>query len=383
MGKLNFIILLIIGGANSRRLRFGWVYCAPVIDREELLSSFVRDLDQALWVALDTEADSLHAYPEKLCLMQLSIPGDDVLVDPLAGMEMTEFFSSLGCKTLIMHGADYDVRLLKMGYGFVPKSIFDTMLAARLLGRRQFGLSHLTKEILGVELEKTSQKANWAKRPLTDKMSEYALNDTRHLQPLAQALKTELEAVGRIEWHAQECDRLIRDNSNINASDPDKEWRIKGSARLDSKSLCVLRGLWHWREKEAKRRNRPPYFVLSPDLMIKISDTSAQGAEIEQWLPKRIPEHRRREIRTCIKDSISCPIDEWPTPHKSPPRKHITSLQKQRFEELQKKRDFHADNLLIDPTIIASRATMVKLACGAEGVLDDVLPWQQELLEVG
>ena len=354
-----------------------------MIDREELLSSFVRDLDQALWVALDTEADSLHAYPEKLCLMQLSIPGDDVLVDPLAGMEMGEFFSSLGCKTLIMHGADYDVRLLKMGHGFVPKSIFDTMLAARLLGRRQFGLSHLTKEILGVELEKTSQKANWAKRPLTDKMSEYALNDTKHLQPLTQALKTELEAVGRIEWHAQECGRLIRDNSNINASDPDMEWRIKGSARLDSKSLCVLRGMWHWREKEAKRRNRPPYFVLSPDLMIKISNASAQGAEIEQWLPKRIPEHRRREIRKCIKDSISCPSDEWPTPHKPPPRKHITSLQKQRFEELQKKRDFHADNLLIDPTIIASRATMVKLACGAEGVLDDVLPWQQELLGVG
>ena len=168
---MNFIILLIIGGANSRRLRFGWVYCAPVIDRDELLSSFVRDLDRAEWVAMDTEADSLHAYPEKLCLMQLSIPGNDVLVDPLAGMDLGEIFSILENKTLIMHGADYDVRLLKMGHDFVPENIFDTMLAARLLGRRQFGLSHLTKEILGVELEKTSQKANWAKRPLTDEMS--------------------------------------------------------------------------------------------------------------------------------------------------------------------------------------------------------------------
>tara|TARA_Y100001934_G_C12284311_1_gene741538 strand:- start:305 stop:1456 length:1152 start_codon:yes stop_codon:yes gene_type:complete len=383
VGKLNFIVLLIIGGANPRRLRFGWFYCAPVIDREELLSSFVRDLNQAEWVAVDTEADSLHAYPEKLCLMQLSIPSDDVLVDPLAGMEMGEFFSSLGTKTLIMHGADYDVRLFKMGCGFVPKSIFDTMLAARLLGRRQFGLSHLTKEILGVELEKTSQKANWAKRPLTDKMSEYALNDTRHLQPLAKALKSELEATGRIEWHSQECDRLIRDNSNINTPDPDKIWRIKGSARLSSQALGVLRELWLWREKEAKRRNRPPYFVLSPDIMIKISDASAQGVEIEQWIPRRVPEHRRREIRKCIKHAISCPSEEWPAPHKPPPRKHITSLQKQRFEDLQKRRDCHADSLSIDPTIIASRATMVKLACGAEGVLNDVLPWQQELLGVG
>ena len=383
MGKLNFIILLIIGGANSRRLRFGWVYCAPVIDRDELLSSFVRDLDRAEWVAMDTEADSLHAYPEKLCLMQLSIPGNDVLVDPLAGMDLGEIFSILENKTLIMHGADYDVRLLKMGHDFVPENIFDTMLAARLLGRRQFGLSHLTKEILGVELEKTSQKANWAKRPLTDEMSEYALNDTRHLQPLAAALKTELEAAGRIEWHSEECDRLVRDNSNISTPDPDKVWRIKGSARLNSKSLGVLRELWLWREKEAKRRNRPPYFVLSPEVMIKISDATAQGAEIEQLLPGRIPEHRRREIRKCIKQAISCPSEEWPSPHKPPPRKHITSIQKQRFEDLQKRRDCHADSLSIDPTIIASRATMVKLACGAEGVLNDVLPWQQELLGVG
>ena len=287
-----------------------------MIDREELLSSFVRDLDQAEWVAVDTEPDSLHAYPEKLCLMQLSIPSDDVLVDPLAGMEMGEFFSSLSAKTLIMHGADYDVRLLKMGCGFGPESIFDTMLAARLLGRRQFGLSHLTKEILGVELEKTSQKANWAKRPLTDKMSEYALNDTKHLQPLAKVLKTELEATGRIEWHSQECDRLIRDNSNINTHDPDKVWRIKGSVRLTSQALGVLRELWLWREKEAKRRNRPPYFVLSPDIMIKISDASAQGVEIEQWVPRRVPEHRRREIRKCIKHAIKHRIKLYKYPNK-------------------------------------------------------------------
>ena len=141
------------------------VNCAAGIDSQEFLSSFVSDLDRAPWVALDTEADSLHAYPEKLCLIQISIPGNDVLVDPLSGMDLKRLFTSLDRHTLLMHGSDYDIRLFKMGHNFVPNAIFDTMLAARIAGRTQFGLSRLVSEILGVELEKTSQKANWAKRP--------------------------------------------------------------------------------------------------------------------------------------------------------------------------------------------------------------------------
>ena len=129
-----------------------------MIDREDLLSAFVADLEEAEWTALDTEADSLHAYPEKLCLIQITIPGQDVLVDPLAQLDLSGLFAALNRHTILMHGADYDVRLFKLGHDFVPNRIFDTMLAARLTGRTSFGLSHLCQEILGVELEKTSQK---------------------------------------------------------------------------------------------------------------------------------------------------------------------------------------------------------------------------------
>ena len=362
--------------ANRKRQ----LYCAPVIDTQERLSSFINDLDEAPWVALDTEADSLHAYPEKLCLVQISIPGKDILVDPLSGMDLEQLFTSLNRHTLLMHGSDYDVRLFKMGHDFTPSAIFDTMLAARLVGRTQFGLSSLSSEILGVELEKTSQKANWAKRPLTDKMREYALNDTRYLKPLVDALRSELKASGRIEWHQQECGRLIRDNSNVQEPDSDKVWRIKGSARLEPEALSILRGLWLWREKEAKRRNRPPYFVLSPEVMVKISEEAAHGKNTDILLPRRIPDYRLKEIQKCIKSFRSLPEDEWPGRHKSPPRKHITPAQKKRFEEIQKKRNQEATGLAIDPTIIASRATMVRLACEAEGVFEDVLPWQQQVL---
>jgi ribonuclease D len=281
-----------------------------------------------------------------------------------------------------MHGSDYDIRLFKMGHNFVPNAIFDTMLAARIVGRTQFGLSRLVSEILGVELEKTSQKANWAKRPLTDRMREYALNDTRHLKSLVDALASELDESGRAAWHKQECDRLIRDNSTIQEPDPDKIWRIKGSAKLDPIELSVLKGLWLWREKEARRRNRPPYFVLSPDAMVKLSEEATQEGDIAKWLPRRIPDYRQREIQKCIKSFKSMPNGEWPERHKSPPRKHITPPQKKRFEEIQKKRNKEAAYLAIDPTIIASRATMVRLACEAEGVFDDVLPWQQEVLGI-
>ena len=137
---------------STRASRLGLL--PRVIDREAELLALCEAITAAPWVALDTEADSLHAYPEKLCLIQISVPGRDELVDPLAGMDMSVFFSALNRHTLLMHGADYDVRLFKRGCNFVPNQIFDTMLAARLTGRMQFGLSALVKEFLGVELEK-------------------------------------------------------------------------------------------------------------------------------------------------------------------------------------------------------------------------------------
>ena len=116
-------------------------------------------------MALDTEADSLHAYPEKLCLIQISVEGEDALVDPLARMDLEPVLEELRHHELIMHGADYDLRLLRKGLNFVPTAIFDTMLASRLLGIREFGLNNLVWRFLNVRLEKGPQKANWAPRP--------------------------------------------------------------------------------------------------------------------------------------------------------------------------------------------------------------------------
>src|SRR4051812_35099094 len=176
-------------------------YIGEVIDTAEKLTVFVRMLQAATWVAVDTEADSLHAYPEKICLIQISTISGDNLIDPLAGTNIDPVLDALSGHELIMHGADYDLRLLRKHHEFVPKAIFDTMLAARLLGLRQFSLSHLVENYVGLKLEKGAQKANWDMRPLTEKMERYARNDTRHLKPLADRLKDELQAKGRLAWH--------------------------------------------------------------------------------------------------------------------------------------------------------------------------------------
>jgi ribonuclease D len=143
-------------------------YIGRVIDTEQKLQAFLPKLLMATWVALDTEADSLHAYPEKVCLIQISTVAGDRMIDPLAGIDLDPLLEALSGHELIMHGADYDLRLLLKHHQFVPSAIFDTMLAARLLGDREFGLQHLLEKYLGVKLEKGPQKANWALRPLTE-----------------------------------------------------------------------------------------------------------------------------------------------------------------------------------------------------------------------
>jgi len=214
-----------------------------VIDTEEKLSELLPMLRAASWVAVDTEADSLHAYPEKVCLIQISTPAGEELVDPLAGFDLAPLLAALSGRELIMHGADYDLRLLEKHHRFIPSSVFDTMLAARLIGERQFGYSSLVEKYLGVKLEKGPQKANWARRPLTERMAKYARNDTRYLRPLEDRLRGELISLGRLEWHQEACTRLIFECAQPRPEDEDRQWRVKGSAALGRGGACRVAGV--------------------------------------------------------------------------------------------------------------------------------------------
>jgi len=354
-------------------------YSNDVVDTDSKLAAFLPVLHAATWVAVDTEADSLHAYPEKVCLIQFSTAAGDELLDPLSGLNLDAVLGAISSRELIVHGADYDLRLLCRHHKFVPRAIFDTMLAARLLGLRQFGLSHLVAANLGVKLEKGPQKANWALRPLTERMAHYARNDTHYLKPLADRLKAELEAKGRLEWHRESCAQLIADATRERLPDRDAVWRVKGSHLLDRPALAVLRELWNWREAEATSSNRPPFFVLSHDTLVAVSSAAVAGHTIKPLLPRHLSERRRAGLADAVTRGLAVPAPQYPTPLRSVSRRPSEG-EKLRFLELQKVRDQQALALGLDPTLIASRAVLSDLAHNWEKHHSGLMRWQQKLL---
>ena len=351
-----------------------------MIDTQEKLAAFLPVVNSAAWLALDTEADSLHAYPEKVCLIQISTADGDRLVDPLAGIDLGPFLDALVGRELIFHAADYDLRLLRKHHDFTPSVIFDTMLAARLLGERQFGLGALVEKFLGVKLDKGPQKADWAQRPLTPRMEIYARNDTRHLKPLEEKLKAELVAKGRLAWHQESCARLIVDSSVPPVIDPDDVWRIKGSTFLERPALAILRELWQWREREAITASRPPFFVLSHETMIAISAAVAEQQPFEQLIPPRMNPRRRENLLAAVRAAQAVPPEQFPEKirhHSQRP----SEAEFRRFRELEKIRDHHAHELALDPTLIAPKSVLGDLARDWDKHAPELMNWQRELLK--
>ena len=350
-----------------------------MIDTDKKLTELLAQLRGTPWIALDTEADSLHAYPEKLCLLQISIPEADRLIDPLAKLDLAPLWTELQKHELIFHAADYDLRLLRKNHGFVPEKIFDTMLAARLLGEKEFSLTNLVSNFLGVQLEKGSQKADWARRPLTEKMEDYARNDTRYLKPLSDLLRKKLEATGRISWHRECCARLIEDCAELPSADIET-WRIKGSSQLGRMPLAVLRELWRWREKEAVAANKPPYFILSHEVMVEIAAAAGTTRDWLNLMPRHLSPRRSTELEHAIERGLRVAHHELPQmiAHVITPRP--TEAEKKLFLNLSKRRDDVALKLEIDPTLIASRATLGLLSQNWDHFSKGLMNWQRELL---
>ena len=327
-------------------------------------------------VAVDTEADSLHCYREKLCLLQVSVPEGDFLVDPLAGNDLSPLAVALAKKEIVLHGADYDLRMLRRGLTFQPARIFDTMIAARLLGLREFSYAALVERCFGVQLAKGSQKANWAQRPLSAQMERYARNDTHYLLPLAQMLEQQLKERGRLEWFFQSCERAIAAAAVDRERDAEDGWRIRGSGVVRGRAAAVLRAIWTWRETEAQRMDRPPFHILRNEQLIQAAEAATKGK-----MPhfRHFSERRARDFRTAIRTALALLEEDWP---KAPGRhgERPTREMERAAERMRKERDEAAHELGIEPSFIAPRATIDAIA--ADGSRSDQLlvPWQRKLL---
>ncbi|MGC3998421.1 MAG: ribonuclease D [Anaeromyxobacter sp.] len=260
----------------------------------EALASLVERLRAEPVVALDTESNSFHVYRERVCLIQLSTPHSDHVVDPLA-VDVRPLGEVLcGGRETVLHGADYDVRCLKREYGWRLPRLFDTMAAARRLGRPGLGLSALVEAQFGVRLSKSFQRSDWGRRPLTREQLAYAALDTHFLLPLHAALAGELAARGLAAEAQQEFEKIAAVEPRERVFDPDGWRRIKGGRELDAPGKAILRALYLAREQRAQAADRPPFKVLADLTMLEIARRRpAAEAELAR-LPGVTPSVLRR-----------------------------------------------------------------------------------------
>ncbi len=235
------------------------------------LTGLVQLLRSERVIALDTESNSFHVYRERVCLLQLSTRSGDFVVDPLAidPSPLAEVLCD-GRET-VLHGADYDVRCLRREYGWRLPRLFDTMAAARRLGRAGLGLSALVESQFGVRLSKVFQRADWGRRPLTPEQLTYAALDTHYLLPLYDGLVGELAERGAAEEARREFDRIASAEFRERVFDPDGWRRLKGARDLDAPGRAVLRALWIAREEQASALDRPPFKVLAEQTMLEVA----------------------------------------------------------------------------------------------------------------
>jgi ribonuclease D len=330
-------------------------------------------------VAVDTEGDSLHCYFEKLCLIQLSVSDQDLIVDPLSGIDFKRFNQFLSERMALFHGCDYDLRMLRRGAGFVPGAVFDTYLAARLLGIKEVGLASLVKSFFGLDLPKSSQKANWARRPLTPVMLDYAINDTKYLLPLADRLETQLREINRWSWYVESCARAVAATVEDRERDPERVWKIPGSAALSPRGLAVLRELWFWRDTEAQKVDRPTFQVMRNEELIDLAKSAVSGDKLRP--PGWLSNSRRRRLEETIARALEVPESDWPQRAKSI-RLRSSPEQEHRLDRLRAKRNSISNELGLDPAIIASRGILEALAREPESAPKMLMDWQRELLGV-
>jgi ribonuclease D len=342
-------------------------------------------------LAVDTEADSMHHYPEKVCLVQLSFADLDLLLDPLAELDpYASLQPLLGDPTIpkIMHGADYDLRMLHRDFGLEVNGLFDTMLAARLIGERAFGLAALLKKHMGVELNKRYQRADWSLRPLPEEMRSYAAMDTRYLDRLAELLGNELDRLGRSAWAKEEFDRLERVRWRDSADD-EAYRRVKGSGSLTRRGLAILRELVALREEAALRADRPPFKILSNELLLNIA-RGMPRSERELAGSERLPASwsgggRLRRLMDAVKRALELPEERLPEMKRQQGKRTTKSFEK-RLRRLCKRRDAMAAELDLEPSLLASRSVLSQALSGFENgerleQVQDLRAWQARLLQ--
>lgn len=330
------------------------------------LAALADELVGCRAIGIDTEGDSLHHYAEKVCLIQLSAFGrGSCLIDPLAVRDLSALAPLFADASVlkVVHGGDNDVTSMRRDFGVSFRTMFDTSIAARLLGDGELGLQALLRNELGVALEKGSQKDDWSKRPLTAKQEAYALADVDHLMPLASRLTQRLAEAGRTEWAREEFAALANLPPNERRGGPDDFRRIKGSAKLPRRQQAVLREIYDWREARAAAADRPPFKIVGPDVLFAMAERVPKSVdEVAQALASYSRQRDQVEIVfEAIERALALPESQLPA-REAVERQTMSGAARKRVEALRAWRDEQAKTSRIDPAVVMSQRVIERVA---------------------
>ncbi|MCC7195951.1 MAG: HRDC domain-containing protein [Gemmatimonadaceae bacterium] len=362
------------------------------LQSDEAVSSFLSGLGRVSRLGLDTEGASFHRFVDRIYLIQLSTDRQHAIIDPLAIAAPAGLGALLEdpAVEVVFHDADYDLRLLRQDYGWQARNVFDTRVAAQLLGITAFGLAALLERYFGVKLDKKHQRADWSMRPLTAGMLEYAAQDTLHLLDLRDRLADELRRRERWAWAAEEFARLA--DVHWEPAEPEGAFlRIKGARDLTRRELALLRELVQWRDALARTLDKSTFRVAGNEVLIEASRLAPRSRDALgtiKGMPRGIVERQGGEVLAAIERGLAVPEGDLP---KFPKGKRYA-----RDPEFDAKvgavkavRDAVAKRLELDPGVLCSRDRLEAVAralpreMDAFAAITELRKWQVAELGAG
>ena len=336
---------------------------------------FTSEISATREIALDTEGASFHRFVDRIYLLQLSTRQHHAVIDPLPiGVP-----SGLGALLedpsveVVFHDADYDLRLLQQDYGWSVRTIFDTRIAAQLLGYTAFGLAALLERFFEVKLDKKHQRADWSMRPLTEGMLDYAAQDTRHLLQLRDQLASELERMGRTAWAREEFSLL--EGTRWQDEAPGMSYlRLKGARDLSRRELAVLRELVPWRDAVAGSLDRATFRVLGNEQLLDIARTQPRTKEAlgkVKGMPRAVLEQRGEELLDAVRRALAVPETELPKFPRAARWDRDPEFDA-RVSALKTARDAAAKRLQLDPGVLCSRDRLEAVARRNPATVEEV-----------
>ncbi|MEP6617803.1 MAG: HRDC domain-containing protein [bacterium] len=346
------------------------------LDTIPAVEQFTTEIAHVRELALDTEGASFHRFVDRIYLLQLSTRDRHAVIDPLPIGKPAGLGALLESPEVevVFHDADYDLRLLQQDYGWQIKHIFDTRIAAQLLGFTAFGLAALLERFFDVKLDKKHQRADWSMRPLTADMLDYAAQDTRYLLELKDKMSAELESMGRMVWAREEFGLL--EGTRWADEEPGMAFlKLKGARDLTRRELAVLRELVPWRDAVARQLDRATFRVLGNEQLLDISRTQPASRDALgkiKGMPRGILEQRGGELLDAVKRALLVPESELPKFPRAARWDRDPDFDA-RVSALKTARDAAAKRLSLDPGVLCSRDRMEAVARRNPETTADVL----------